>query len=148
MSMRNWPTRLSAAVIVLAAGAAPALADEVWSTPFGDMQWEITLRDMAVFNLYGDGVAPSEMRLFLPGLQADVMGGRGHYSGFWTAESGEPACSAALTDPMGTTTYDWGRVELTFDSPEFPSSWTARFGTCFGEPEETFRGVTPAGGGK
>lgn len=146
--MRNWPTRLSAVLIALAAGAAPAVADEVWSTPFGPMQWEETLGDMAVFNLYGDGVAPSELRVFLPGLGSDMMGGRGSYRGFWTAETGEVICHASLVDPMGVVTQDWGSVELTFDSSEFPSSWTAVFGSCFDAPMDAVRGETPGLPGK
>ncbi|MCC5995349.1 MAG: hypothetical protein JJU18_03135 [Oceanicaulis sp.] len=146
--MRRMTARFSAALIVLAAGAAPVMADEVWSTPYGPMQWETTLGDMAVFNLYGDGVAPSALRLFLPGMALDAMGGRGEYYGFWTAESGERVCPAALTDPMGLTTRDWGSVELRFDRAEFPSGWTARVGVCFDAPGESIRGEAPAGAGK
>jgi hypothetical protein len=141
------PARQAAAVAALACslGAyAPAMADEVWTTPYGFMQWEETIGEIAVFNLYGDGVAPSELRVFLVGLGRDVSGGRGSYAGFWTAESGATTCLAGLTDPMGTTTFDWGMVELTFESREFPSNWTAQFGNCFDPVLETITGLTTA----
>lgn len=138
--------RLSIALAALVTVSAPAMADEVWSTSRGDMQWETTLGEIAVFNLYGDGVAPSEFRLFLHGLGSDVMGGRGNYLGYWTSESGVRSCSASLTDPMGTTTYDWGTVELAFDRPEFPSGWSAQIGYCVDPREEAVRGVAPAAG--
>jgi len=110
------------------------------------MQWEHTLGDIAVFNRYGDGIAPSEFRLFLHGLGTDAMGGRSNYVGYWTAESGANNCAAGLIDPMGTTTYDWGTVELVFDRSDFPSGWTAQIGYCVDPREEEIRAVAPAAG--
>jgi hypothetical protein len=135
--------RMMATAIVTFACATPLLADEIWMTNRGQMQWEQSLSDMAVFNLYGDGVAPSELRLFLPGFQDTPEGERGTHIGFWTEESGETPCSAALVDPMGTTTYHWGVLELTFDQPQFPTSWTAQLGLCFERGGTQMRGITP-----
>jgi len=144
--MSYLPVKLSAVMIAAAAFSAPVMADEVWSTSHGDMQWEHTLGDIAVFNRYGDGIAPSEFRLFLHGLGTDAMGGRSNYVGYWTAESGANNCAAGLIDPMGTTTYDWGTVELVFDRSDFPSGWTAQIGYCVDPREEEIRAVAPAAG--
>jgi len=124
---------MSRALILTAAllAALPATADEMWQTPFGLVQWEKDIGDVAVFGL----VEPDDLglRVFVPGLPFDVDGGRGVYFGFWTAEDGEFACQAQMVDPTGRTTAFWGQFTLNFVADAFPSDWAGLMGECFSD---------------
>lgn len=125
---------------------APTLADEMWSTPFGYVAWEDNRGDIAVFRMMGDdGVTQGSMRLFLPDLPADTMGARGVYFGYWTDTGADSPCIADLVDAMGNKSASWGRLVVSFLSPEFPSDWAGLTGYCFEEPTMPIN-ATPANG--
>ena len=85
-----------------------AIADEVWSTPIGDVVYE-----------------------------DETDEGRTAYAGIWIeAESpGIELCDVAVTDPAtGESHYNWGRVDIVFTEPDFPGGWVALRGSCFNDP--------------
>ena len=146
--MNGRPAAL--ALIAALASPAPALADEIWLTDFGLIQWEATIDTIAVLNLIGPNArSPATLRLFVEGLGADAFGGRGMYWGYWTAEDGEVGCSAALTDPMGTTSPHWGRLRVVFLNETATSGWVALMGECWNDPDfrlaaQPLTGLPPA----
>lgn len=112
----------------------PVLADEAWTTPFGNVIYEKDIGDTAIFftDYRGD-----DTRLYFPGL-AGQLDDRGSHQGYWIT-SGDGPCSAELAGPDGTSSNDWGRMMITFDNSTFPSGWTAIVGTCFSEFEAGVR---------
>lgn len=116
--------------------APPARADEIWLTDYGLIQWEASRDAVAVLNLIGPNArGPATLRLFVEGLGAHALGGRGTYWGYWTAQDGEVGCSAGLADPMGTITPHWGRLRMVFLADAYPSPWVALLGECWEEPD-------------
>ena len=135
-------------LIAFLALAAPAVADEAWSTQLGEVFWESDAGDTAVLALHVDtkeDAVGETVRFYIVGLSADVMGGRGAYSGYWTSTSDEPLCDAGLTDSSGKVTHAWGRIDMTSVSDAFPSQWTAQMGHCFADPDSLITGVPITG---
>ena len=118
---------MRAALIPLALTlATPALADEVWTTPFGDAIYEADVADTTILTVpQPDGI----MRVYIPGL-AGNFDNRGTHSGYW----------------IGTGSRQWGEVILSFDRPGFPTGWTLVAGDCFAPPFWTVRGEARTGG--
>lgn len=138
--------RLAPVLCLAALIPAPAIADEMWSSPYGYIAWEDNREDIAVFRLMGeDGLTPGTMRLFLPGLPADTMGGRGVYFGYWTDPNADNPCAFDVVDAMGNKSASWGRLTAIFLDAEFPSSWAGLTGYCFDEPTMPIN-ATPAYG--
>jgi len=92
-----------------------------------------------------DGTTPGSMRLFLPGLPADTMGGRGVYFGYWTDPNADNPCPFDVIDAMGNKSASWGRFTANFMSEDFPSDWAGLTGYCFEEPTMAIN-ATPAYG--
>ena len=138
--------RLALALCLL---AAPALADEVWTSEFGDIIYE---RDTGGFSAIlsipatalNDGAAANERaQVTIYGL-TDNVDRYGIFEGYWTAP-GEPMCDAALMPPGGKASRSWGRVQVVFDRPGFPSGFTMLIGTCFWDPVWSLRAEAFAG---
>lgn len=112
--------------------AALALADEMLSGAPGPILRDSDLGDVAIWR-HDDATKGTVVRLYLPGLAADVSGGRGVYRGFWLADGGDPAeaCLTQMIAPDAMKTLFWGRAALTFVRPEFPSDGTEGVGQCF-----------------
>jgi hypothetical protein len=139
--MRFLPLLCLAALI-----PAASAADEMWSTPYGYVAWEDTRGDIAVLRMMGDdGLTPGTMRLFVPGLPDDLMGGRHVYFGYWTDPAADSPCAFDVLDAMGGKSPSWGRLTLNFLDPEFPSNWAGLTGYCFDEPTNPLN-ATPAYG--
>ena len=112
-------------------GAMPALADEVWNSNIGEIAWEESLGDDAVLRLGdGDGL----MRMIVPGLARDTMGGRGAYTGMWIAAEGDVACATQMVDPLGSKSEFWGTFTITFVNDGFPSDFAGVYGLCLDSP--------------
>lgn len=138
--------RLALALSLL---AAPALADEVWTTEYGDIIYEQDTADFnAVFSVPAvafNGLAKPEERgeVTIYGLAGNVSDRYGLFEGYWTAP-GEPMCDTALLARGGKASRSWGRVQIVFDRPAFPSGFTMLFGTCFWDPVLTLRAEAKA----
>ena len=124
------------AFAALAHTAAPALADEVWSTDIGDVIYEADLENgMAVLSYPTDG--ETRGLAYVAGLAGEYTG-RTAYEGVWM----EPATEAGICDveiaapETGEISNNWGRIEVIFVDPDFPGSFVALRGDCFEEPTE------------
>ena len=120
---------------VIAVFPAMALADEAWTSNVGDISWEDSVNNTAVFLYATPSVTNGKTRLFIRNLVPDTNGTRGTYTGYWTDDSNRELCEASLTDPKGTLTHRWGRLSIKFEkSPKGLWDFTAKVGDCFDEP--------------
>lgn len=126
---------LAAALLIGASVPQAALADEMWSTEEYDVIYQDERNRTAIWT-YGDGVGT----IFIDGL-AGVYTDRGAYSGYWVQESSSLKCDTFREDAKGNATYHWGRFELEFIDPDFPSRWVAQIGLCDLEPRITLTGT-------
>jgi hypothetical protein len=119
-----------------------ALADEVWRTEQYNVTYQAD-RDRTAIWTYGpeDAILGT---IFIDGL-AGVYEGRGSYNGYWVQETSSLQCDTYREDANGDHAYYWGRFDITFLDPDFPSRWEADFGLCDKEPTLTLNGtpVTP-----
>lgn len=137
--------RCSLILSLAALSASPALADEVWTTALGPVAWESDMGSTAVLRLdAGDG--DQVIRMFVPNLAADVMGGRGTYTGVWIANAGDTGCVVEMVDPQGGKSAYWGSFTITFVHDAFPSDWAGVYGTCLDAPNMPISGVAQVGG--
>ena len=123
---RNW---FLLAFALLVAGLIPqsALADEVWSTEEYDVIYQRDRNRTAIWSYGRDGI------IFIEGL-AGVSTNRGSYRGYWAQSSSSLRCDTYREGKNGKATYHWGRFEITFIDPDFPSRWHAHIGLCEREP--------------
>ena len=132
--------RLSPLTLAAVVAAAPALADEAWETNLGFVVWETTLGPDAVLRLFaGEGTSGPVIRMAVPGLGDDMLGGRGSYTGVWTASEGDVPCVTEMIDSFGGKTRYWGSFTITFVSPDFPSDWAGQYGDCLETPDTTIQ---------
>ena len=103
--------------------AQGALADEVWTTEEYDVVYQEDRNETAIWSFGENGL------IFIDGL-AGVYTDRGSYSGYWTQDSSSVRCDTYREGADGEPTYHWGRFEITFIDPDFPSRWHAHFGLC------------------
>ena len=137
--------RMSFVLSLSLLAASPALADEIWTTALGQVAWETDIDTTAVLRLDGeDGV--QVIRMFAPDLAADVMGGRGTYTGVWIANVGDTACVVDTVDPLGGKSAYWGTFTITFVHDAFPSDWAGTYGNCLDTPLMPIAGVALVGG--
>jgi hypothetical protein len=124
------------ALVGLSLFGLPAVADEVWSTPIGDVVYEDeTETGWAVWSYPGQSERGT---VYLKDL-AGVYEGRGAFTGIWVESDGpdvEP-CDVAIVNPAtGESHYNWGRVDIVFTEPDFPGGWVALRGDCFNQPSD------------
>ena len=124
------------AFTLLAFTAAPALADEVWSTDIGEVIYEADLANgMAVLSYPTDG----EIRglAYVAGLAGEYAGRTG-YEGVWMEPASEAGiCDVEIAAPeTGEISNNWGRIKVIFVDPDFPGSFVALRGDCFEEPSQ------------
>lgn len=133
--MRKTPLAL-AALLAAPIFAAPALADEAWETNLGYVIWEDTQGDDAILRLFtGEGTSGPETRMIVPGLGADMGGGRGSYHGVWVSVDSDVPCATQMIDPVSNAkTPYWGSFILTFVGDSFPSDWAGVYGNCLETP--------------
>ena len=113
------------AFALLACTFAPqkALADEVWSTEEYDVIYQEDRNRTAIWSYGRDGL------IFIDGLAGEYTN-RGSYTGYWTQSSSFLRCDTYREGANGEPTYHWGRFEITFLGPEFPSHWQAGISLC------------------
>jgi len=135
--MRPILTALAATLLA----AAPALADEAWTSGYGPIIWEADIGETAVLRLDETG-SGSVIHFLVPGLARDVSGGRGTYQGLWIASQGEVPCLTDMVDPLtGAKSPYWGSFTLTFLRTEYPSDWAGAFGNCFDAQTDPLVGI-------
>lgn len=118
--------------------AAPATADEVWSTDIGDVIYERDLETGAAVLSYPLGETAGRGLGYIDGLAGQYTG-RGSYSGVWIEPSTDDnqLCAYAIANPeTGAPEYNWGRLEMIFVDPDFPGAWVIQRGACFETPNE------------
>lgn len=99
-------------------------ADEVWDTEEYQVIYQEDREDTAVWT-YGDGRGA----IFIEGLAGEINN-RGSYNGYWVQESSSLRCETPKENIDGELSYHWGRFDITFTKPDFPSTWQAKFGVC------------------
>jgi hypothetical protein len=107
--------------------ATPAMADEVWTSPMGDVVYEADVNGAAVLSFTQVDGFPAT--LVIPGL-AGNFDNRSTHEAFWIG-SGAGDCGVTLSLPGGPEGSLWGRALVSFDRPSFPTSFTLTFGWCF-----------------
>lgn len=127
------------AIAAMAAFAAlPAHADEIWTSKAGEIIYETVVGPgMAVLSapaqmMVADAPADARVWIYVPDL-ANSDGVRGFHEGYWIVE-GMDYCPVALTAPDGRTSTSWGRVQIAFDEPDFPTGFTMITGFCAWDP--------------
>ncbi|WP_068305054.1 hypothetical protein [Pararhodobacter sp. CCB-MM2] len=113
--------------------ATPALADEVWDTNMGEIAWLETRGPDAYLGVV-DPDGTTSVHLMVPGLGADMMGGRGTYTGVWVAGEGDVACVTDMVAPDGSKSSYWGSFTITFVNDDFPSDFAGAYGDCLDLP--------------
>lgn len=135
------------AALLAATTSAPAMADEVWSTSIGEVIYDHeTDAGQAVLTYPIEGADVLGIG-YIDGL-AGVFEGRSAYRGIWIEPdgTGSPACDYAITDPeTGEPRQTWGRVEMIFTEPDFPSGWVIKRGYCFGDLDQVLIGKPVTG---
>ncbi len=158
--MKTFMTALAGALLL----AGTAIADEVWSTPIGDVVYETDLPEQGIAvwsypldqgaiievdNDAEEGIDPAPNgRAFIYNL-AGVYEGRGAYTGVWIEpeENTSELCDTAIVNPLtGDEARNWGRIDLIFTEPDFPGGWVAIRGDCFGNPDQFLLGKPIVGG--
>jgi len=136
-----------AALAALALLTTPALADETWTNPAGQLVYEADLGHIAVLSfpitatpLAQAGGLP-RANVYFAGLGGN-FDNRSIHDGYW-AMPGGPVCTASLTTPDGTTTQNWGRARIVFDRAAYPTGFTMLIGPCLTEPTMTVRADLP-----
>lgn len=111
--------------IACAAMAAPAMADEMWSTNWGTMEYSEDLGSTAVL-VYDRGA------LFIDGPGGNYTN-RGYHSGFWIEyfDTGVQ-CSEPAVDDYGNESWAWGYLDVQFIDPGYPARWSADYTVCDG----------------
>ncbi|MEM6598178.1 MAG: hypothetical protein AAF810_19630 [Cyanobacteria bacterium P01_D01_bin.36] len=132
------PVSLFVGILTTLFGSRPAVADEVWTTEEYDVTY-LEDRDRTAIWTYGTEKA-TVGTIFIDGL-AGVFTDRGSYGGYWVQESSSRRCDTFREDINGDRAYYWGRFDITFIDPDFPSRWEASFGLCDGETPITLTGT-------
>lgn len=116
-----------------------SLADEVWTTPEGDIIYEDDVDGMAVLSY---PLLDVRAMIYFPGLAGNYSA-RSTHEGFWIANEPGP-CPVVMESPDGVRSRSWGRAVIRFDVPEFPSDVTMWLGSCFNDPDIPIRGESTA----
>ncbi len=132
---RFSPKSCPAALAIAALLPFTAAADEVWTTPFGEVIYEQDMGDVAILSY----PAGEKMRghAYFPGLGGNFDDRSVHW-GYWI-EPREGPCGATMTGPDGVSSTAWGRAVIIWDESGFPSAFTGLGGECFGEPFASIR---------
>jgi hypothetical protein len=123
----------SAAIIFL---PTATLADEAWTTDFGDVTYIADKGDTAIWE---ESNFDETRRLYFPDLGGNFKD-RSNHEGYWIQADSE-GCGAVMTGPDGHSGESWGRLLLIFDKRAHPSDWTLLTGSCFEAPDSPMRGT-------
>lgn len=121
---------------ILALFASPTLADEVWDTDMGPIVYEAEEGGAAIFSFTNVDAYPAT--LIIPGLAGNYSN-RGTHDAYWIGQ-GAGECSAFMSRNDVSESSQWGRAQLVFDRPGYPTSVTVVLGFCEEEPTIVLRG--------
>ncbi|MEL6955534.1 MAG: hypothetical protein AAFO88_02715 [Pseudomonadota bacterium] len=127
---------LACAAFALTLAAAPALADEVWSSDIGDVIYEDDLYNGQAVLSYPLPDGETRGLAFVDDLALNYDN-RSVHGGIWIEPevTGEPTCATAVLDPTtNQPVTNWGRIEVIFLTSAFPSGFVVKRGNCFEEP--------------
>lgn len=122
--------------ILLALGINQSVsADEVWNSTYGKVIYESDIEQTAVWRYNYQG---TDGLIFIPNL-AGVYQGRGAYQGYWVQTTSAVKCKTQRGMKKKTSAY-WGRFEIQFLDPDFPSRWQAKWSYCDTTPTTIWQG--------
>jgi len=121
---------------ILALLTTPTLADEVWDTDMGPIVYEAEEGGTAIFSFTNVDAYPA--KLIIPGLAGNYSN-RGTHDAYWIGQ-GAGECAAFMSRTGVSESSQWGRAQLVFDKPAYPTSVTVVLGFCEEEPTIVLRG--------
>ena len=116
--------------------SAPVLADEVWESDMGQIVYEAEEGGAAIFSFTNVDAYPA--KLIIPGLAGNYSD-RSSHDAYWIGQ-GAGECSAFMSHGSEPESSQWGRAQVVFDGPAFPTSLTVILGFCLDEPNIVIRG--------
>ncbi|NIZ61472.1 hypothetical protein DL239_10835 [Sedimentitalea sp. CY04] len=121
---------------VLSLLSAPVLADEVWTSDMGQIVYQAEEGGAAIFSF--TNVDAYSAKLIIPGLAGNYSD-RSSHAAYWIGQ-GAGACTAFMSHGDEPASSQWGRAQVVFDDPAFPTSLTVILGFCLDEPNIVIRG--------
>jgi hypothetical protein len=117
------------AAMLLLSTALPALADEVWTTPAGDIVYVEDIGEVAHLAFTAvNGNESQVLEIYVEGLGGNTDH-RGTHDGMFYVQ-GRNDCGAEKTTPSGWSTGTWGKIRIVFDQPGYPSGFDIYGGSC------------------
>lgn len=136
--MKNKVLKTLGLAALLTVGGQAA-ADEVWNSNVGRIIYADEIGPTAVF-AYGPKEDPGI--IYVLGL-AKVYQNRGTYDGYWAKDKAKVACTTERPGIFGKMTKYWGRIQVRFSDPGFPSRWEAVWSYCDGAAQAVKIAATP-----
>ncbi len=127
-------TLLASFAAAAAAILPTAHADEVWSTKVGNIVYQDEVGEFAVLTIPANAQGDTA-QAFIYGL-AGNYDDRYRFEGYWTQPDGPASCAVEIVDAEGNSSANWGRLQLDFVTPAFPSAFILQVGSCFNDPED------------
>ncbi len=122
--------------------AAPALADEVWSSTTGEIVYLADEYGSAILSFNDTDGSPAE--LIIPELAGNFTDRSMHYA-YWVGDS-DLECAVGMGRPGGQTSLSWGTAVIAFDDPGFPTAFTVLLGDCDDDYDRMIRAEPIVGG--
>jgi hypothetical protein len=116
--------------------ATASLADEVWDSDMGPIVYEAEEAGAAIFSFTNVDSYPA--KLIIPRL-AGNYDDRSTHEAFWIGQ-GAGECDAFMSRAGQPKSSQWGRAQIVFDQPAYPTSLTVILGFCTDEPNIVIRG--------
>ncbi|MDG1418442.1 MAG: hypothetical protein P8J78_00895 [Maricaulis sp.] len=132
---------IPSAALIAAFAVAPALADEVWTSDAGQVIYEADIGEYAVLTMRTP--KNGSYRVYIRGLAGNYDNRVGQFTGYWIATDPNipsPECDVTILTVDDRTTHLWGRVNMTFDRPAYPTGFSAQIGDCYEEPNVQWTG--------
>lgn len=127
--------------LIAAFMAPPAIADEVWTSDAGPVIYEADDGEYAILTM----ATPKNgsYRIYIRGLAGNYSNRVGTFTGYWISTDTNhpsPECDVTIVTIDGQTTNLWGRVTMNFDSPSYPTGFSAQMGDCHEQPNVQWTG--------
>lgn len=130
--------RMAILMGLIALPITTAQADEVWQSDVaGEIIYHDEIGGIAVFTFDRNQRGPRAY-MYIEDLAGNYYNRTGSFHGYWIDPT-DSGCTAELVGPDGTRSTNWGRIEVRFDRPEFPTGFSAWVGDCFERPNYEIR---------